>query len=969
MRRRFWEAAHHRAPSQARTRLRCPIGGLFLWVCAFMGPGAARAPADVPIGLSAVARLDAASLLRPGVRTYQYSSHEPNGGNDDQGHYLQTIGGEDVLFDVKGPGCIYRLWWTNGNAYDPALRTIRIHFDGATSPQVNMSMAQFFSGSQGPFLSPLVGNNVVSSGGFYCYLPMPFRAGCRITLSGGGGPPNWNWYNITYQRFADASGVTTFTGQEDSTAARNVWNAAGSDPKPDQGTTTIGNTISVTNGSTATLASVTTGGTIQQLQITIPGLTDAMLTSVNLRAQWDGAATWAIDVPIGYFFGCGLGVRNVRGLPVGTDSATKRMYCYLPMPFANSALVQLVNNSGQTLSSLRYSIRYTPQASGLEGAGYLNAEYLSEVPTVIGRDYTILNETGGGHFIGVVQGMRGPDLVFLEGDERVYVDGSLTPQLQGTGTEDFYNGGSYFDHGTFSLPVHGEPFHVVQSGDSVGVYRFLLSDLIPFTNSIKVDIEHNGNNDGTPNYYSVAFYYKAPQAVSALTDTLDVGNAASESTHGYAVSSGTWSGSTTGYYEGDDDTVPVTDDGRRHAGESQFVAAVDPANGGLLLRRRMDYSLPRQDARVYVDGTLAGEWYEAGSNNSKIFRDSEFMVPAWLTHNKSSTTIRIVNASSESNWTEYTYWVYSLAPDQELSIDMGSSDVVSGLTRLEVAGDGNTTPVTIGGRDCRVTADPGSDYFFYFDVSDSYAFQGSRPDVYVIAEYYDTGTSTITLDYDSNTGNTTPAIHKFGGGVTLTNTNTWRTAVFHVTDAYFGNRQNAGADCRLADINHTFYLDRVWVTTQAPLSPVVDGVASTQITYPGIPYSQQLTLTQANPLPTWSLLQGPPGATVSVSGLVSGWTPGIGDLGEHAIRVQADNPPGSDTATWVVRVLSRSDYDLDGDVDQADFGFFQACLAGSGTAIAEGCVPADLDGDGDVDGNDFALLQPCMAGTGRSPGC
>ncbi|HYO52263.1 DUF2961 domain-containing protein [Archangium sp.] len=38
----------------------------------------------------------------------------------------------------------------------------------------------------------------------------------------------------------------------------------------------------------------------------------------------------------------------------------------------------------------------------------------------------------------------------LEGDERVHVDGSLTPQLYGTGTEDFYESGWYFSRGTFS---------------------------------------------------------------------------------------------------------------------------------------------------------------------------------------------------------------------------------------------------------------------------------------------------------------------------------------------------------------------------------------------------------------------------------------------------------------------------------------------------------------------------------------
>jgi len=42
----------------------------------------------------------------------------------------------------------------------------------------------------------------------------------------------------------------------------------------------------------------------------------------------------------------------------------------------------------------------------------------------------------------------------------------------------------------------------------------------------------------------------------------------------------------------------------------------------------------------------------------------------------------------------------------------------------------------------------------------------------------------------------------------MTNTNTWKTHAFHVTDAYFGNRQNAGADFRIGDIGPVFYWTR-----------------------------------------------------------------------------------------------------------------------------------------------------------------
>lgn len=57
------------------------------------------------------------------------------------------------------------------------------------------------------------------------------------------------------------------------------------------------------------------------------------------------------------------------------------------------------------------------------------------------------------------------------------------------------------------------------------------------------------------------------------------------------------------------------------------------------------------------------------------------------------------------------------------------------------------------------------------------------------------------------------------------------------------------------------------------------------------------------------------------------------------------------------------DSDRDGDVDQIDFGRFQACLTGPAMPQAEpACQWARLDGDEDVDQNDFAVFQACLSG-------
>lgn len=73
----------------------------------------------------------------------------------------------------------------------------------------------------------------------------------------------------------------------------------------------------------------------------------------------------------------------------------------------------------------------------------------------------------------------------------------------------------------------------------------------------------------------------------------------------------------------------------------------------------------------------------------------------------------------------------------------------------------------------------------------------------------------------------------------------------------------------------------------------------------------------------------------------------------------------------IVRV-PRVDYDRDGDVDQSDFGVFQACLSGVSVPQTDpACRDARLDGDSDVDPSDFFIFLNCMSGAGvpADPDC
>jgi len=67
-----------------------------------------------------------------------------------------------------------------------------------------------------------------------------------------------------------------------------------------------------------------------------------------------------------------------------------------------------------------------------------------------------------------------------------------------------------------------------------------------------------------------------------------------------------------------------------------------------------------------------------------------------------------------------------------------------------------------------------------------------------------------------------------------------------------------------------------------------------------------------------------------------------------------------------------ADFDQDGDVDDDDYGHFEACA--SGPAIEQNdpsCEDADLDGDSDVDQSDFGVFQRCISGPDKlaNPAC
>jgi len=114
---------------------------------------------------------------------------------------------------------------------------------------------------------------------------------------------------------------------------------------------------------------------------------------------------------------------------------------------------------------------------------------------------------------------------FGEGDDMIFVDGAAMPTINGTGTEDYYNGAWDFGGQAFANLHQGAPYIVTpeRTGGRYCLYRWHIESPIAFEKSIKVTIEHGTANDRSDNFYSTAYWYQAEPhatfpALPALAD-------------------------------------------------------------------------------------------------------------------------------------------------------------------------------------------------------------------------------------------------------------------------------------------------------------------------------------------------------------------------------------------------------------------------------------------------------------------
>ncbi len=474
-----------------------------------------------PVGkIEDLYRLDYLPLLRPGVNCKMFSSYDRSGGNDDgfNGTWssLRTEDGNSVLAEMNGAGCIQRIWFTHSSLTRDGLlkyngEHIRIYLDGSDIPALDVPLENLFSSDLPQFPEPLAGSG---TGGFYCYVPIPYRDGCKVVVEG----TDVRFYQITYSEFPDSEGVETFSMEMTSARSNalkqavDVWSSPEDQSllglKPDA--EEIIRHMSLEKGEIEEIILPEGSHMVRSIVLDVAEVERTNALSSLIMCTWDDAENPAMQIPLAYLFGQVFDPQSFQSLLFGVSS--NGFYNHIPMPYRESATIHI-----SATEAFEGTVKFIVEPTSLQKIefGYFHADYAERLPTINREYYPLLETLSCGHYLGMYLATEAEGIkpIWLEGDETFVVDDEL--MIHGTGTEDYFNCGWYSVENRLdrpgSYPLHGFPLYTNEAGIMrTAAYRWHISDVVPYQNSMNAKLEHWGVQDSPADYRSAVFYYDRP---------------------------------------------------------------------------------------------------------------------------------------------------------------------------------------------------------------------------------------------------------------------------------------------------------------------------------------------------------------------------------------------------------------------------------------------------------------------------
>jgi hypothetical protein len=417
---------------------------------------------------------------------------------------------EYVLLDVKGPGAIVRLWTATPTG------TLRIYFDGAETPSIEAPLSELLSGEN---RFPR-GFAYVAARGYNSYFPLPFRAGCKVTIDAliatdpfRGGPLEKFYYQINTRRYAPeiAARVRTFTFSDLTRNASLIEDAVSILERPESVYRPGAErrlAYLTHQGDEARVSLESTGGSaIRELVLRVRDTSDEALRGARLSLAFDDEPL--VEAPLGDFFGGGPGLSPHDALPLEVR-ADGTFVSRFAMPFQKRAVLVVRGSPG-----VEGEVSVEPWEWDAQSLYFRAAWQPTErAATRPFRDLTLLSVRGQGLYVGNAFSLRNPEGArwWGEGDDKTYVDEERFPSLFGTGTEDYY-GFAWSGTTPFS-----RAFHALTRAEGPGfggrsaLNRFHFLDAVPFTKALRFDLELWHWEGLEVSWDSMAYYYVRPGA-------------------------------------------------------------------------------------------------------------------------------------------------------------------------------------------------------------------------------------------------------------------------------------------------------------------------------------------------------------------------------------------------------------------------------------------------------------------------
>lgn len=439
-----------------------------------------------------------------------YTSYDRSGGNNDYGNGFKALGnGWIEVADLKGPGALTRFWFTG-----LWKSRIRFVFDDESEPRLETTSRALFNGEHGlPLDFFSADQNCI-----YFAFPIPYEKRLRVLVSDDGysqgkGKPYFQINAVRLKNKTVSSATFPIPDEVQSAATKvreELSNSRGA-AEP-----SVKETFELSPGSSQNVILIEGPGMIRTLRIEPKGWVEmsfhqrrTLLRQVWMKISWDGSGEDSVRVPLGDFFGQMWEPKKLNNAYFSVDETG--FDCRFPMPFRKAARITL-SNYGKAPVDGQISIGCSSEPVP-PGLGYFHSGWQRSTENHKGYPHTVLDASGKGRLAGCLLGVASKDRSFwvLESDETLLRDRSKEVFWQGTGLEDYFNGGWYY-RTVFQDPLFGlttkRPFRTVQ-------YRFHLHDAVTFEKELKMSFERGPGNQSRAIFDSTVYYYlENPSAAS-----------------------------------------------------------------------------------------------------------------------------------------------------------------------------------------------------------------------------------------------------------------------------------------------------------------------------------------------------------------------------------------------------------------------------------------------------------------------